>query len=482
MIENFLVQLKNTDVALSGQKVLHGIDWRIQSGQHWRIEGENGAGKTTLLKTIAGLLWPVAKQTPSRLYGFNNQKSHLLVGVKNKIGYASYGLQDEYVRGSRNINCYEVIASGFEQNIMIYDRLSQNQEQTIKKLVVKLGLGELLERSFLSISHGQKSTVLFARALIHQPRLLILDEIFNGVDQHRFKLMVELLREYKHAGGQIILSWHEHGVAAVEQLFTHRLVLADGRISKSGKSIRQDTNTNDSFDVLKGVEYKSETGNKLIELKNLDVYLQNKHILKRINWTINKGERWLLKGENGAGKTTLLKTLLAEIRPAIGSGIWRHGFSERSSVWQIRKLIGYVSPELQQAYQYNISVFDAVASGFNSSIGIYDRIDSQQISLVRDHLVTFDLVDLANFGVHQISSGQMRRVLIARAMVQKPEILILDEITANLDQTSRSDVLGIIKKLAKQGKTMILVGHHDDAILALANRVLTLAQGEIQQE
>ena len=482
MAEKFLVQLKNADVALSRRKVLDGIDLRIEPGQHWRVDGENGAGKTTLLKTIAGLLWPVAKQPPARLYGFNAQASHLLAGVKTQIGYASYGMQDEYVRGARNINCYEVIASGFEQNIMVYDHLNDRQQQKLENLCNRLSLTELLERSFLSISHGQKSAVLFARALIHQPKLLVLDEIFNGVDPGRFNLMVELLQQYQQKGGQVVLSWHEHGVEAVEKLFTHRLILAAGKISSIEKNAYTQSITKRVINKVNNSEHTQEPGKKLIELKNVNVYLQNEHILKNINWVIHQGERWLLRGENGAGKTTLLKTLLAEVRPSVDSIIWRDGFDQRSSVWQIRKLIGYVSPELQQAYQYNISVEDAVRSGYFSSIGIYDEVNSQQTERVKQLLQEFYLLDLANLGVHQISSGQMRRVLIARAMTQSPDILILDEITANLDQHSRLTILQVAEKLVLEGKTMIFVGHHDDAITALANRELRLSRGEIQHK
>ena len=297
--------------------------------------------------------------------------------------------------------------------------------------------------------------------------------------QVRFDLMVELLQEYKQKGGQIILSWHEHGVEAVEKLFTHRLILTAGKISRVEKNAYQQQKPKTVVNEFNDSSHKEKFAKKLIELKNLNVYLQNEPILKNINWTIHQGERWLLRGENGAGKTTLLKTLLAEIRPSVDSGIWRYGFNERSSVWQIRKLIGYVSPELQQAYHYNISVEEAVASGFFSSIGVYDNVDSEQTQRVKYLLEEFDLIELASSGVHQISSGQMRRVLIARAMTQNPDILILDEITANLDRYSRSTILRVTEKLARAGKTMIFVGHHDDAITALANRELRLSQGEI---
>jgi len=479
MTENFLIRLKNADVALSGQKVLHGINWQIDPDQHWRVDGINGAGKTTLLKTIAGLIWPVAKQPASRKYCFNANPSHLLAGVKNKIGYASYGMQDDYVRGSRNISCHEVIASGFEQNIMVYDKLSDTQQRKLDLISSKLGLTDFIDHSFLSTSHGQKSAILFARALIHRPRLLILDEIFNGVDQQRFELMVELLDEYVQTGGQIILSWHEHSIEAIEALFTHRLLLDKGKVIQTEKASRIKASRKQKSKKIDQIKFQASGDKQLIALNDVDVYLQNKHVLKNINWIINEGERWLLKGENGAGKTTLLKTLLAEIRPAIGSEIWRRGFDRHTSVWNIRKLIGYVSPELQQSYHYNISVRDALASGFFSSIGLYDEVNAAQSQRIEALLEEFNLIEIADAGVHEISSGQMRRVLIARALISDPNVLIFDEITANLDTQSRSAILTDIEILIGQGKTILFVGHHDDEILSLATHILTLDKGVI---
>ena len=477
----FLVKLNDADVVMSGQQVLHNIDWRILNTQQWRVDGPNGAGKTTLLKLLAGLIWPVAKTPPSRLYCMDDNISHLLAGIKQHIGFASYGMQDDYVRGMRNLSCHEVIASGFGQSIMVYDQVSASQQQSIERVCHALKLkASMLKSSFLSLSHGQKSAILFARAIIHRPRLLILDEIFNGVDQHRFELMIEMLHSYKQDGGQIVLSWHEHGIAAVEELFTDILRLENGRVAATVKDRMLSKKISmPDFHIADATKNATQSNDALIRLKNLNVYLGNKPILKNINWTLKRSERWLLKGDNGAGKTTLLKTLLAEVRPSVDSEIWRQGFTKHSSVWQIRKLISYVSPELQQSYRYNISVFEAVASGFFSSIGLYDRIDEDQRQCVEQQLANFDLQHMSAQGVHQISSGQMRRVLIARAMVLDPEIIIFDEITANLDQASRLSILTVIANMADNGKTMILVGHHHQEIKGLYNRVLSLVDGEI---
>ena len=475
-----LIKLNNADVVLSGQPVLQGINWQLDKGQHWRVDGPNGAGKTTLLKTMAGLLWPVAKTPPSRLYGFDGKPGHLLAGVRKRIGFASYGMQDEYVRGRRNLNCHEIIASGFDQNIMVYDELSEGQEQAIDEICATLKLElSLLNASFMSVSHGQKSAILFARAIIHQPEILILDEIFNGVDNKKFELMIRVLQRYRQNAGHIILSWHEHGIRAIEELFTHRIQIENGQIKSSLNIIQKDIGTEIPVNQSSRNLSPAQSSKKLIVFKNVNVYLANKPVLKNINWTIRQGEHWLLKGDNGAGKTTLLKTLLAEVRPSVDSEIWRRGFSPRSSVWQIRKLIGYVSPELQQSYQYNISVVEAVATGFFSSIGLYDRVSAHQQTIVDAQIQQFNLQELSDKGVHQISSGQMRRVLIARAMVLDPEILIFDEITANLDRTSRSNILAVISDLIALGKTLILVGHHQQEIAGMYNKVLNIANGEI---
>lgn len=476
-----MVSLNNADVVLSGVRVLHDLSWCIQKGRHWRVDGPNGAGKTTLLKLIAGLIWPVAKSPHSRLYSFNGSASHLLVGVKQHIGFASYAMQDEYVRRMRKLSCHEVIASGFTQNIMLYDDISELQKRAVNRICERMGLdNSLLTLPFLSASHGQKSAILFARAMIHQPRLMILDEIFNGVDAHRFDIMIELLQEFQCRGGQVVLSWHEHGVEEVEALFTDTLRLERGKIIGMEKSVRSSAGTAKSIipDTSAGVG-QLQANQPLIKLKNVNVYLANKRVLSNINWTLARGQRWLIKGENGAGKTTLLRTLLAEIRPSVDSQIWRSGLSKRASVWEIRKLIGYVSPELQQLYQYNVSVTDAVASGFFSSIGLYDKVSSRQQARVEKLLLRFDLLNLAEKGVHQISSGQMRRVLIARAMVRDPEIMIFDEITANLDTRSRQKILSMIKNQSGPENAMILVSHHHSEFAGIYNRVLEIKSGKI---
>jgi ABC-type molybdenum transport system ATPase subunit/photorepair protein PhrA len=231
--------------------------------------------------------------------------------------------------------------------------------------------------------------------------------------------------------------------------------------------------------VLQNKNSTADVNQTLVRLNNVNVFLGNKPVLRNINWTLKKGERWLLKGHNGAGKTTLVKTLLAEIRPSVDSEIWRYGFSERASVWEIRKLIGYVSPELQQSYQYNISVTESVASGFFSSIGLYDKVSRQQQLRVETLLSRFELLDLADQGVHQISSGQMRRVLIARAMVVDPEIMIFDEITANLDTLTRQKILETIAGLAGPDNSMIFVSHNHSEIRGLYNRVLEIESGKM---
>lgn len=479
--QRYIVRLQNADVFLSGKQVLNNIDWCIACDQHWRIDGPNGAGKTTLLKTIAGLIWPVAKSPPSRLYCISGKISHRLIGVRQRIGFAGYGMQDDYVRAMRNLTCQDVISSGFEQNIMMYNRITASQQQSLGRICNDLELSKSeLALPFASTSHGQKSVIFFARAIVHRPRLLVLDEIFNGVDHRRFKLMVKVLHDFRQRGGQICLAWHEHCVDEIEALFTDRLYLRGGRVVRVSKSVEVPGNISATDLRSSGLQLKLPAGNDiLIELKNVNVFLGNRPVLKNINWTLRKAERWLLKGDNGAGKTTLLKTLLAEIRPSVGSVIRRKGFSARTSVWQIRKLIGYVSPELQQSYRYNISVFEAVASGFFSSIGLYDKVNRTQAKAIERQLRNFGLDDLADLGVHEISSGQMRRVLMARAMVINPEILILDEITANLDQMSRLTILRLIANLAAEGKTMILVSHYCQEVSGLYNRVLELDDGKI---
>jgi len=221
----------------------------------------------------------------------------------------------------------------------------------------------------------------------------------------------------------------------------------------------------------------------LIRIVDAHVFIDGKAILRDINWRMNEGENWMFFGGNGAGKSTLLKLILGELHPAWGGHIYRFDSSHRQSVhnsiWNSRKRIGLVSTELQTRYREDVTTEEAIASGFFASIGLIDEVTPEQWEKVRAVMDRFGLDALTGRSVLRLSYGQMRKVLIARALVHDPRILLLDEPFDGLDPESKQELAQTLEHIAQGGKSLVLVSHHASDILPVMTHGLVLREGGI---
>ena len=197
----------------------------------------------------------------------------------------------------------------------------------------------------------------------------------------------------------------------------------------------------------------------LFRLRNVSVYLDRKPILKNLTWTMRPGEHWAITGPNGSGKSTFLKLLLGELHPAVGGTIERFNETRRHTLWEIRARVGYVGPDLQTAYRDNLTAREVVASGFFASIGLLDDVTPAQWRRVGKLLEQFELTELAQEKFLHLSYGQRRRVLLARALVHGPEVLLLDEPLDGLDEESLAKMQGHLVDLSRAGITLVIVTH-----------------------
>jgi ABC-type molybdenum transport system ATPase subunit/photorepair protein PhrA len=163
------------------------------------------------------------------------------------------------------------------------------------------------------------------------------------------------------------------------------------------------------------------------------VWLGARHVLRDVSWRLEPAQRWLVTGANGSGKSTFLRLLHAQLRPALGSEIHWPALGDPRNVWELRKRIAWLSPELQAAYRYPSTVRACVASGFESSIGQTRALTPAEAARVDELLVELELTELAHRALRTLSYGQARRALIARALVNRPRVLLLDEPWEGLD-------------------------------------------------
>ncbi len=217
----------------------------------------------------------------------------------------------------------------------------------------------------------------------------------------------------------------------------------------------------------------------LIDIRNADVYLGESKVLSSINWSMKQGENWAVVGNNGAGKTTFMKLVFGEIIPAYGGAVHWFGHTDLAPLSDIREKTGFVSAEYQENYLPGISGWEVVASGFFSSIGLYDKVSSKQKKTALDWMKFLEIGNLEKCLFGKMSYGEARRVLLARALVSRPALLILDEPCSGLDIPTREHFLKTLEKLSAIRIRVIYVTHHIEEIMPLITHVLFLKNGKV---
>jgi molybdate transport system ATP-binding protein len=486
------VDLKHIDLERGGRRVLCDVSWRIRPGQRWALLGHNGAGKTQLLKLIAGDVWPRPTRRAERVYTTAGKQHAEPLGVKELIAYVGAERQDKYDRYGWNFTVTEVIGTGLFHTDIPLERPDARQRRQIARLVSRFGLQSLADRRFLTLSYGERRLVLIARALAARPRLLLLDEVFNGLDRTRRAVVAGFLEGSRRSQMPWVLSAHRG--QDIPNSVTHLLLLEQGRVRYAGRRSRavlrrafraatpgraHRPRQGSQPGALRDGKSRNR-GEPVISLRAADVYVDGHRILEQVTWDIRPGEHWAVVGGNGAGKSTLIRTIYGDLSPAAGGELARRGFPHGTHIEDFKKTVGLLSPELQSDYSLDdVTVEEIVMSGRHASIGLNEAPTPADRRAAGRWLRALGLEDLAHRKPREISYGQLRRVLLARAMVNSPRLLLLDEPCTGLDAATRAVVLEHLEQLARGGVQLIMATHHENDLVPSINRVLRLRQGKV---
>jgi iron complex transport system ATP-binding protein len=219
-----------------------------------------------------------------------------------------------------------------------------------------------------------------------------------------------------------------------------------------------------------------------LELQAVSAHLGPRRVFHDLSLRFHQGENTVVLGPNGSGKSSLLKLLSREIYPLVQPGSWLRIFgSERVNLWDLRRRIGLVSQDLQSHYSGAVLGRDVVLSGFFGSVGIgrSQVPTAAQQARVAELMEQLGLADLAAQPFRHLSDGQRRRLLLARALVHGPEVLVLDEPTNGLDLKARHQFLALLRELARSGTTLLLVTHQIEAIIPEISRCVLLREGRV---
>ena len=476
------VTLRSVSLIRNERVILRDIDWRVSPGQRWVLAGGNGAGKTQLLKLLAGLVWPTPTGRETRSYRWRHETFSTPFEVKDEIGYVGAERQDKYSRYGWNHTVEEIVGTVRYRTDIPMDVLTARDRKLIAAVLERLGISALAQRRFLSLSYGERRLVLLARTLLSGAKLLLLDELLNGLDETN---RARAMRWLEHTSGSK-LPWvlTTHRVEDVPKGVTHLLVLEKGRVVYRGRLLEaplkrwldtdHDQPTRTRASAPRAVK---RAGRPLVRLVNASVYLDEHVALAGISFEIRKGECWVVHGGNGSGKTTLLRTLYGDHGVAAGGTVERVGIVPGVPIQVFKTRVGLVAPHLQTDHPQELTVAEVVQSGRHASIGLNDPPTAADELAAKRALAFFGLSDLTSRTLVELSYGQMRRVLFARAWVRRPQLLLLDEPFAGVDGPTRRELLAHLQTLIEEGTAVIMATHHRSEWPHLATHELELASG-----
>lgn len=478
------IELQQYRVRFKNGFTLHQLNWQLQQGQHWVVTGPNGAGKSAL----TALLAPFTEEDGITV--LQGEKYSTLP----EIALVSTEQQKRWLQQERLLFDGNQLDNP-EQGTTVAELLQHNTEPPLlQQLLQQFDMEKLLSRPFRLLSTGELRKLELIKALTALPQILILDEPFAGLDQASVLELKALLDAVSQRCMLIVVLSR---LADIPAFITHLAYMQQGRL------ILQLPHTQEQLKQLGQLLHLKEEVTQLppapseqavpalpvqqplVRLKNISVRYGERLIFEKLDWTILPGQHWKLSGPNGCGKSSLLALITGDNPQCYNNNIFVFGFQRGNgeSIWQIKQYIGYVSSALQQDYRVRSSIRDTLLSGFFDSIGLYQKATPVQQQVVEQWLDLLALKDRQYQVFADLSFGDQRLVLIARAMIKQPALLILDEPCLGLDEINRQKILALTELICQHGNSTVLyVSHHAADIIAGITHHLDLTEFSANQK
>lgn len=478
----YLIQVRDALCRIGAQKTLRIPQFSLASGQHWCVYGGNGAGKSLFIKLLLGELVTGLAHVH---YGDN-------FSVRDDVLMVSFEQQQKLLALDNRHDISEFNASAQDQGTTVASLIlgAKSPSTRYQEILTALGLDGLQERGIRYLSSGQCRRAMLASALFQRPRLLILDEPLESIDLATQGLIKQALADWMSPQTSTLLLCRR--AQDILPSITHLALMEDLHLVAQGPISAMRAHP----DFLRIMQQRSPLPKRLpspaagvftsrpaldpqaplIELRDVRAAYNGKVVLDGVSWTMRRGQHVLIEGPNGCGKSTLLSLINGENHMAYGQQVYLFGRRRGSgeTVWEVKSYFGVVSNEIHNRYVKGWRVLDVVVSGFFDSIGLYDDSGASEQGAALEWLRAFGIDDLYRDYFHTLSFGQQRLVLLARAMVKHPSILILDEACVGLDDEYRELILGIIDMIAMCGEThIIFVSHSQGEAPSCINQTLS---------
>ena len=481
------IHVKNACARKPEWSMAEPVDFTLEEGEHIAIVGRNGAGKSMFVDIITG-----------RHPAFPNMVTYGFDAPYDNIKYISFrdtygGDNDRTYFLQQRWNQMEIdeetptVASKLEEAYQLAGTDTPERRALQQHIYKLFHLESLLDKYIILLSSGELRKFKLASSLFTDPRVLIMDNPFIGLDaetRDQLKELLATLSEERQLQIILVLSKSDE----IPEFITHVVEVREMRVLPK---ITRETylQSRPPFPTRLLSDKKAQeilnmptnqlaaASQEVIRFNNVSIRYGSRTILKDLTWTVNQGERWALSGQNGSGKSTLLSLVCADNpqRYACDISLFGHKRGFGNSIWDIKKHIGYVSPEMHRSYRQDIPAIRIVASGLQDTIGLYTKPKETEYAVCRQWMDIFGIGHLAERTFLKMSSGEQRLVLLARAFVKDPDLLILDEPLHGLDNYNRRLVKDIIETFCQRpGKTLIIVTHYQEELPAVIDHAITL--------
>lgn len=457
-----------------GERVAH-LNWRVKRGEHWAVVGPNGAGKSSLAEAIAGR----AHFTGEIEYGFGARDGDPC----ERIAAVSFLLHKQFAGQSDGY--FQSRWYPGEEEATLTAREILGEGKAVDAVVKLMGISELMERQALHLSTGEMRRLLIARALLLKPVILILDEPLIGLDvECRAMLHSALERVMRNKRGPtvILLTTRPHdlpkGISRV--LFLRgKKALGEARVKSKQARMLEARAFRGARNGIVPIGKARGSKKSIVDLRDVGIVAGEQAILKGVNWHVRAGECWAVLGPNGAGKTTLLSLLTGDHPQSFAQHVALFGkLRSEHATRELKAQIGHASPDIALHYDGHTRTLDFVCTGFFETLGLYNHASKRQERIAWEWLRYFGLEDFASHPFRLLSDGQQRLVLLARALVKNPRLLILDEPCQGLDERNREAVRRALNAAAERGVTLIVVSHYVDELPRRVTHRMELRKGE----
>ncbi|PNY82208.1 ATP-binding cassette domain-containing protein [Deinococcus koreensis] len=452
-----LVELQDVTVIAGGRSLLQHVTLHIQPGEAIRLSGPNGGGKTTLLRVLAGEVAPVGGR---RTYGLGGVPRRSAVQARRTLSLVGPDAEAFFLTRDWVQTVRDVLLAGFEGEALNLWGGSPAAEARLTEVVALTGIGALLERDFRTLSHGQRRRVVLARALMPSPELVLLDEFTDGLSEGARAELGGVLGDLHASGVAVILATHRPDEAPALPWRTLRV--EDGRLADEFHASRP---------PIPSPLPRPPGSGDLVRLRGAEIFRNGHRALGPLSWTWQAGQHWLVTGENGSGKSTLARLVAGEFWPALGGEVTRP-YLRRDLLSERRRTVGLVGAETGIRQRREWTGQEVIASAWSGSEGFAPELSGTQGGEVEAIAAYLGLGELLGRSAATLSQGQLRRLLLARAVVHRPRLLILDEGLDFLDTYSRARFLALLPELARGGTHLMVVAHRaEDAPAGLTHHL-----------